>query len=320
MGDPISERTREAWTLVRSQHGVVTRAQLLGAGFAPKAIKHRIAVGRLHVLHPGVYAVGRPELTRHGRWMAAVLACGGRAALSHFSAAALLRIRSWHVGPIEVSLPPPADRRPQGLVVHQRTGLRAEDVTRSHGIPVTTVACTLVDIASRLTPDELEGAINEADRLELIDPDRLRRVLEDMPRRPGIGLLRRTLDRRTFTLTDSRLERLFLALARDARLPRPVTGARLNGFEVDFYWPDLGLVVETDGLRYHRTPAQQARDRLRDQAHTVAGLTPLRFTRAQVRFEPGYVRETLRRVARRLGMPADSRAPSDNGENRGRGL
>ena len=99
------------------------------------------------------------------------------------------------------------------------------------------------------------------------------------------------LDRRTFRLTDSELERRFLPLARAAGLPVPLTRQRVNGFEVDFFWPDLGLVVETDGLRYHRTPAQQARDRLRDQAHTAAGLTPLRFTHAQVRFEPGHVRE-----------------------------
>jgi very-short-patch-repair endonuclease len=112
--------------------------------------------------------------------------------------------------------------------------------------------------------------------------------------------LRTVLDQRTFVLTDSELERLFLPIARGAGLPRPVTGRHLNGFEVDFFWPDLGLVVETDGLRYHRTPAQQSRDRRRDQAHAAAGLTPLRFTHAQVRYEPGYVREVLTSVARHL--------------------
>ena len=90
--------------------------------------------------------------------------------------------------------------------------------------------------------------------------------------------MRETLDRRTFTSTESELERRFLALIRDAGLPMPETGKYLNGFKVDFFWPQLGLVVETDGLRYHRTPAQQARDRVRDQAHAAAGLTPLRFT------------------------------------------
>jgi len=112
--------------------------------------------------------------------------------------------------------------------------------------------------------------------------------------------LRELLDRRTFVLTDSELERRFLPIALAAGLPVPQTGRRVNGFKVDFYWPDLGLVVETDGLRYHRTPAQQARDRLRDQAHTAAGLTCLRFTHAQVRFDPDHVRATLTAVTRRL--------------------
>lgn len=108
------------------------------------------------------------------------------------------------------------------------------------------------------------------------------------------------LDRRTFTLTRSQLERRFLPIAREAGLPKPQTCTRVNGFEVDFYWPDLKLVVETDGLRYHRTPSQQSRDRLRDQAHTAAGLTQLRFTHEQVRDDPGHVRRMLAATTRRL--------------------
>ena len=121
-----------------------------------------------------------------------------------------------------------------------------------------------------------------------------------MSSRPGLTKLRETLDRRTFVLTDSDLERRFLALARKGRLPVPETGRRVNGFKVDFFWPALGLVVETDGLTYHRTPTQQARDRLRDQAHTASGLTPLRFTHAQVRYEPDHVERTVASVVRRL--------------------
>jgi very-short-patch-repair endonuclease len=105
------------------------------------------------------------------------------------------------------------------------------------------------------------------------------------------------LDRRTFRLTKEELERRFLPLAREAGLPMPLTGEWVNEFEVDFYWPQLGLVVETDGLRYHRTPAEQARDRLRDQAHTAAGLTQLRFTHGQVRYEPDHVRAVLSKTA-----------------------
>jgi very-short-patch-repair endonuclease len=120
----------------------------------------------------------------------------------------------------------------------------------------------------------------------------------------GVGILNSLLDRRVFRLTDSELERRFLQLVRFAGLPLPETGCVVNGFRVDFFWPDLGLIVETDGLRYHRTPGQQARDRQRDQVHTAAGLTTLRFTHAQVRFEPAEVREVLTRVVARCGRRA----------------
>ena len=142
--------------------------------------------------------------------------------------------------------------------------------------------------------------MNEADKLDLLDPERLRRALDEMTGQPGVAVLRTLLDRRTFVLTYSELERNFLPVVRRVGLPLPETGLMLNGFEVDFFWPDLGLVIETDGLRYHRTPAQQARDRLRDQAHTAAGLTPLRFTHAQIRFEREYVIETVELVVERL--------------------
>jgi very-short-patch-repair endonuclease len=131
-------------------------------------------------------------------------------------------------------------------------------------------------------------------------PEELRSALDDATGEPGVRALRAVLDRRTFTLTDSELERRFLRIVRGLGLAKPETGARVNGFKVDFYWPELGLVVETDGLRFHRTPAQQARDRIRDQRHTAAGLTPLRFTRAQVKFEPSYMGDTLAAVVRRL--------------------
>jgi very-short-patch-repair endonuclease len=127
-----------------------------------------------------------------------------------------------------------------------------------------------------------------------------------MPRRPGVGVLRALLDINTFTLTDSELERRFLPIVRQAGLPAPETGRHVNGYRVDFYWPHLGLVVETDGLRYHRTPAQQAKDRIRDQAHAAAGLTPVRFMRAQVKYDRAHVRATLEAVARRLaGKPPE---------------
>jgi very-short-patch-repair endonuclease len=232
--------------------------------------------------------------------MAAVLACGPEAILSHDSAAALWGIREG-ADRVEVSVLSGAKRCPQGITVHRRPGLRQDDVTRSHGIPVTTPIRTLIDIAVRLDREPLEAAINEADKLDLCDPEALRSALDDAKGEPGVRTLRTVLDRRTFTLTDSELERRFLRIVHALGLPKPETGVRVNGFKVDFHWPDLGLVVETDGLRFHRTPAQQGRDRVRDQVNTAAGLTPLRFTRAQVMFDPGYVGDTLAAVVRRLG-------------------
>ena len=252
------------------------------------------------MVFPSVYAVGRPQLTCYGRWMAAVLSCGEGTALSHRSAAALWQIRPEPREAIEVSVRNGRRPRQTGITVHRRKSLAEADITRHRGIPVTSPIATLIDIASALTRDQLEAAINEADKRGLADPDQLRSALDEVVgRRPGAAHLRSTLDHRTFTLTDSQLERRFLPLARKAGLPLPETQQWVNGFKVDFYWPDLGLVVETDGLTYHRTPAQQAADRLRDQTHTAAGLTPLRFTRAQVKFEPDHVRATLQAVARR---------------------
>jgi very-short-patch-repair endonuclease len=278
---------------------VVTRAQLIELGFHREAINHRIAKGRLHLLHRGVYAVGRPEVTREGRWMAAVLACGRRAALSDECAGIAWGIRPDRLVTIEVSIPLPLTRKRPGIVIHRRRGLAA-DVTRHYGIPVTIPLRTLIDLATRLSMKEIEAAVNEADKLDLIDPESLRRALDGRRGQAGTARLRRLLDGTTFVLTDSELERLFVPIADRAGLPKPLTQHWVDGFRVDFYWPELGLVVEADGLRYHRTPAQQARDRLRDQAHLAAGLTPLRFTHAQIRWEAGYVEQTLRQVARRL--------------------
>jgi very-short-patch-repair endonuclease len=178
---------------------------------------------------------------------------------------------------------------------------------------VTNVVLTLIDLACSLDRAQLERAVNEADRLDLIDPSALRAALDAYAGRPGVARLRELLDRRTFRLTDSDLERLFLPLAAQAGLSLPLTRQRLNGFRVDFFWPDLRLVVETDGLRYHRTPSQQARDQVRDQAHIAAGFTPIRFTHEQVRYEEEYVRSMLRAVARRLEAKSMPSKAGDRG-------
>jgi very-short-patch-repair endonuclease len=281
--------------LAKRQHWVITRGQLLALGFTSDAIKHRIEIGRLHPTWRGVYAVGRSELTQEGLFMAAVLACGDGAVLSHRSAAALWRLVKFR-RPFEVSVPYARTPRRGGIKVHRRA---TTDATHHHRIPVTSPTQTLLDIANQLNGPQYERAVNEAVNRDLIDPEELRAKLDTLGPSQGVRPLRRLLDRHTHVLTDTELEQRFVPIARRAGLPRPQTQAWVNGHRVDFYWPELKLVVEADGLRFHRTPAQQAKDTIRDHAHTLAGLTPLRFTHAQVTYEPEYVEATLSALSSR---------------------
>jgi hypothetical protein len=274
---------------------------LIDLGFSPKAIKHRVRIGRLHPVTRGVYAVGRPNLTREGRWMAAVLACGEGAALSHRSAAALWGIGEERPGGrIEVSIRRASEVRRAGIKIHRRPSLPAGDIGTHRGIPLTQPVRTFLDLATELPRRTLERAVNDADKHDLIDPESLRATLDDYAGEPGVRPLRTLLDRHTFRLSDDELELLFRPLASAAGLPTPLTKQMVNDFEVDFFWPDLNLVVETDGWRYHRTPAAQSRDALRFQTHTAAGLTPLRFSHYQVKYEPAHVRNILERTRSRL--------------------
>jgi Transcriptional regulator, AbiEi antitoxin/Protein of unknown function (DUF559)/AbiEi antitoxin C-terminal domain len=290
------------WRLAKSQHGVVTRGQLLALGMGARSIEHRLSSGRLHPLMRGVYAVGRPEVGRFGWWMAAVLACGPKALLSHHSAAALWGIRraqqNVRQADVHVVVARGHARIRPGIHVHCRRGHELPARREVDGIPVTHPVATLVDLATELADGQLEAAVNEADHLKLVDPERLRRALDALPPWAGVKRLSGLLDGPTITLTTTELERLFLPLAAGAGLPAPQTQTRLDGYRVDFYWPELGIVVETDGLRYHRTPFKQASDKRRDNAHAGSGLTTLRFTHGQICHEPAYVRATLARAAR----------------------
>jgi very-short-patch-repair endonuclease len=283
--------SRAVWALARRQHGVVARRQLIELGASRSWIEHRIARGRLHPIHRGVYAVGRPELTREGRWMAAVLACGPGAHLSHQSAGA-----GWQMlpkrpkigaptAPIHVCMDAALFRQPPAIRVHRTSTLVPDDLTTHRGIPVTSPSRTLIDLATMLPSHRLEAAVNEADKLDLVDPETLRLDLEHRKGQPGVPRLRALLDRHTFRLTDSELERRFLRIVRKTGLPLPETQIKSSGHRVDFYWPELGLIVETDGLRYHRTPAQQAKDNRRMQAHAAAGRTAIRISHYEIRFE-----------------------------------
>jgi very-short-patch-repair endonuclease len=279
---------------------VLTHADLLGLGFTAKAVKHRVASGRLHPISTGIYAVGRPELTPHGRWMAAVLVCGGQAMLSHRSAAQLWGIGHEQGKRIDVTVRQRREVHRPGLKVRMRPKLPERSVVRRFGIPVTHPVQTLIDLATELKIMRLERAVNEADKHDLVDPETLRAALDGYGGMPGVATLRTLLDRHTFRLSDSDLEILFRPLALAAGFPLPLTKHWVLGYETDFWFPDHGLVVETDGLRYHRTPSQQARMAVRDQTHTAAGLRVLRFTHWQIAYAADEVTDVLRRIRRVL--------------------
>ncbi len=220
--------------------------------------------------------------------------------LSHGSAAALWGIGPEGTGPVDVSIRRHCGPSRPEIRTRVRPRLSEREVTERHAIPVTTPARTLIDLATELTPNRLERMVNEADKHDVIDPESLRAALDDYAGERGVRPLRAMLDRLTFRLSDTELEVLFRPIAANAGLPTPHTKEIVNGFEVDFYWPGLRLVVETDGWRYHRTPSAQSRDALRDQTHTAAGFTSLRFSHYQVKHEPRHVRDVLCRTVANL--------------------
>jgi len=238
-------------------------------------------------------------MSSRGRWMAALLACGPGAVLSHGSAAALWGFGSEPHGLVEVSLPEGMRSRRPGIRAHRRTALRPDEVTEHEGVRVTVPIRTLIDQATWLAPAQLERAVNEADKLERVRAGVLYAALDNHSGEPGVGPLRKLLDPLHFRLSDSELERAVRPVAKGAGLPVPETKAWVNDYEVDFFWPELGIVVEADGLRYHRTASQQRRGLERDQTHIAAGLWPLRFSHWQIAREPAHVSRVLCQVAAR---------------------
>jgi very-short-patch-repair endonuclease len=262
--------------IAAKQHGVVTAAQLRAVGLLPSRVADRLTAGRLHRIHRGVYAVGHPNISNEGRWMAAVLACGEGAVLSHRSAAAL-----WRIGPVtqltEVTVPSSSGRAArQGIRLHRSLTLSPADVTRRAGIPVTKPARTVTDLRRVLPGREFAAALRQAEYLRLPLDDR---VAPDHTR--------------------SELEARFLALCRRHRLPQPQANVRLDRFLVDFLWRDQHLVVEVDGWESHRVRSAFEADRARDARLNVLGFTVLRFTWRQIEDDPRRVARTVRDVLRR---------------------
>jgi Transcriptional regulator, AbiEi antitoxin/Protein of unknown function (DUF559) len=285
--------------LAARQHGVVSREQLEALGVGRRAVSHRAAAGRLHRVHRGVYAVGHPILTPNGHRMAAVLACGPGAALSHASAAALWGIRPTAATRIDVSVPGAGGRakRPR-LRVHRASGLQPTEVTKHQAIRVTTPARTLLDLAAQLPRRALERALDQAEILELFDLTALGAVVRAHERERGAGALSRALQdhHAGTTLTKSTLEELMLTICADHGLPQPQVNAWVEGVEVDFLFAAEKLVVEADSWKYHRTKRAFERDRERDAILAQAGYRALRFSDRQMADEPAIVARTITKV------------------------
>ena len=286
--------------LAQGQHAVVSLAQLRALGLSSSAVSKRARRGRLHRVHQTVYAVGHPLLTSEGRWMAAVLACGDGAVLSHRSAAALHGLRPDNRPVIDVTTPRRGLRRVKGIVRHESTTLTEADVTVVDGIPCTSVARTLLDLAGEIDRQGLRRACNQADVLGIFDGRQVEDVLARAEGRRGAQRLREVLayGRVGEAITRSQLEEEFLSLCERARLPEPCVNAwiALEGgrVEADFLWPELKLIAETDGAAVHQTPSAFQDDRRRDQRLMRAGYRVVRFTWRQVTHAPEEVVETLR--------------------------
>jgi predicted transcriptional regulator of viral defense system len=281
--------------LAARQHGVVARAQLRALGLSESAIARRAQAGRLHRVHTSVYTVGHPLLTTHGRWLAAVLACGPQAALSHASSGALWEIRRSDAVIVDVTVPRTGSRRRPGLRIHRPRVLRPDEVTTKDGIPVTTAARTLLDLAATLKERELHRALDQAEIRELTEYRALDAIARAHPGHRGAVNLARALTEHYAgtTLTRSELEERFLALCAAYGLPTPAVNAHVGTLEVDFLFPRERVVVETDGFRFHGHRAAFERDRRRDAELTRAGYRALRFTHRQIVSEPAAVAATV---------------------------
>jgi very-short-patch-repair endonuclease len=287
--------------LAESQHGVVARWQLKALRLGEDAIDYRLAVGRLWIVMPRIYAVGQRRLPPLGRPMAAVLSSGSGAVLSHRSAAALWGIRPSRAGPIQVTVPNKS--RSTKLVRRHRVVLPSDELTVNREIPVTTVPRTVLDLASTSTIDEVEVAIRQIEFLRLYDRLSLHDLIERYPGRRGVARVKAALVRIEALPTGrvrSPLETKFLPFLRRHQLPRP----RLNDwivleerrYQVDCHWPGTGQVVELDSWQAHGTRSAFQEDRVRDRVLRTAGYEVTRVSWRQLEDEPKAIASDLRQL------------------------
>lgn len=267
-----------------AQQGVAARAQLVERGLSVYAVDRLVRVMRLLVRHPGVYQIGPlplPRATEH----AAILAGGGRTRISHRNAARLLGVldAGTHDQEVEVTMPRRRRRRLAGVRIHRVRDLRDDEVTQVDGLPVTTPARTLLDLAEMEPRRAVEQAYATALRLQLVTPDDMREMVARHPGHRGAPLWRAMLAQQDEpAFTRSAAEEKLLSLTRSARLPRPEVNVKVLGHEVDFLWRKERVVAEVDGYAFHASTRSFAADRRRDAELTAAGYRVLRFTWADL--------------------------------------
>jgi very-short-patch-repair endonuclease len=274
--------------LARPQHGVVSRQQLLAAGFTDAMIRSLVAAGRLTRVHQGVYALCDPSLIPLAAESAALLAAGPRAVLSHRTAAAMWSLTVGRPSEVEITIVVSHPRARAGVHMHRIRHLDRRDTTTKDRLRITTPARTIIDFAGEAPPASVEAALTEGRALNLITDHNLTAALDRAPRRHrGAAYLRALTQRQVGrVVTRSQRERKLLALLEAAGLPKPLVNHRLNGYVPDFYWPEHRLILEFDGFRTHGSRRKFESDRRRDQIYAAAGIVTLRATWLQLEREP----------------------------------
>src|SRR3954451_19577198 len=291
---------RDVARLAEAQHGLVAIWQLLELGFGRGAIKYHVAIGRLHQLYRGVYAVGHTVLSLNGRFIAAVFSAGANAVLSHRSAALLWGLLRDSRRVIDVTTPDRGRTSKKGVRVHRVRSLHPDDVTFVDSIPVTSVARTLFDIARTETPRQLRYALDEAERLRLLDT----RALQRFRCRALDAAL---AEMREPDNTNPGIERLFLEVIDAAGIPRPETNVFVEGHNVDAVWREQKLVVELDSRASHMTTRAFEEDRERDEKLQLAGYRVIRITWGRRPRDPAGVVAMLRAHLDLNDIPGDDR-------------
>ena len=298
------QRESRAWdaaiaALAARQHGVVGYDQLRRIGLGREAIQWRIDTGRLHPLHRGVYAVGHPEVSREGRYLAAVLAAGAGAVLSHRAAAHLWELRTSKEEEIDVIAP--THRRGDAILVVHAHALRGSETMTRHGIRVTKPLRTLLDLAAAIDDEkQIERAVRQAVYRKLTTTALLAEAVHNRPGRRGTKRLRNALRNigEAPGLTRSPLEEEFLAFLRKHRLPMPELNVQVEGFEVDCLWREQRLIVELDGRDAHlQMPAFES-DRARDAALVAANWRVIRITSLRMQSDRKRLATQLRAILR----------------------